>query len=153
MSPKKLLTLIKDTRYPSQLRGVTKTTKRNSKNVEGTVGKYQVKVCLTTSNVVIPNFDNAKDAAKVFAGYYEMKGELRAVYSDAKMDWPNLTTVTCEDVIKNGAVLDKEIMAKEKELTLLKRKRRASNMLLTFKKTFVSASKALKLISERYNFA
>ena len=153
MSPKKLLGLIKDARYPSQLRGVTKTTKQNSKNVEGTVGKYQVKVCLTTSNVVIPNFDNAKDASKVYAAYYEMKGELRALYRDTNMEWPNLTTVTCEDVMNNVAALDKEIMAKEKELTRLKRKRRASIMLLTFKKTFVSASKALKLISERYNFA
>ena len=72
MSPKKLA-LIKDARIPSQLRGVTKTTRRKSKylvqsvvsdRVASLVGKYQVKLCLSTSFIIIQNFENAKDAAK-----------------------------------------------------------------------------------------
>ena len=157
MSSKKLA-LIKDARIPSQLRGVTKTTRRKSKNlvpslVPSAVGKYQVQLCLSTSSIIVPNFENAKDAAKVFAGFYKMKGELGVLYANAKMAWPNLNVVTCEDVEENIAALDKEVQAKKEQLARLERKKQATKALLTFKKTFVSASKALELITERYDFA
>ena len=153
MNPKKLA-LIKDARTPSQLRGVTKTTRRKSKYlVQSAVGKYQVKLCLSTSSIIIPNFENAKDAAKVFAGFYKMKGELRVLCRNAKMVWPNLDVVTCKDVEESVSALDKEIQAKMEQLARLERKKQATKALLTFKKTFVSASKALVLIMERYDFA
>lgn len=155
MSPKKLA-LIKDPRMPSQLRGVTKTTGRMSKDLiqRAVLGRYQVKLCMSTwTSIIIPNFKKAKNAAKVFASFYEMKSELRVLFDNAKMTWPNLTVVTCEDVEENVAALDKEIQAKKEELALLERKKQANKALLTFKKTFVSASTALELITERYDFA
>ena len=158
MSAKKKLALIKDGRFPSQLRGVTKTTAYNCKRVQGAVGKYHVKLYEQESDVskldgIIPNFASHTDAGKVFAGYYEMKSELRTLYQNAMMACPNMKEVTCNNVKKNVAALDNKIAAQEKELARLKCNKLAEQALLAFKESFASASKALELVSERYTFA
>lgn len=158
MSSKKKLTLIKDARFPSELRGVTKTTAYNYKRVKGAVGKYHVKLYELRSHVsrldaIIPNFESPTDAAKVFAGYFEMQSELHILYQNATMACPKVKEVAWEDVKKNVAAIDNEIVAQEKKLARLKCKKQAEQALLVFKESFASSSKALKVVSERYTFA
>ena len=160
MSSKKKLALIKDARFPSELRGVTKTTVYNYKRVKGAVGKYHVKlyelcskVHVSTLDAIIPNFESPTDAAKVFAGYYEMQSELNILYKNATMACPKVKEVDCEDVKKNVAAIDNEIVGQEKKLARLKFQKQAEQALLVFKESFASSSKALKVVSERYTFA
>ena len=93
MRTKKKLSLIPDARFPSELRGVTKTTEWSCTKVQGTVGKYHVKLYenmrsqFPTSGLdtIIPNFEDAKDAAKVFAAWQDMQAELCVLYRNAKI--------------------------------------------------------------------
>ena len=158
MSTKKQLSLISDARFPSELRGVTKTTKWNCKQVQGAIGKYHAKLYENCDHVsgltkVVSNFEDAKDAAKVFAAWRDMKNELRVLCHNAEMSYPNLKQIKCKDVKKNVDLLDKDIEAKEEELERLKCKKRAEQALLVLGESFVSASKALEVVSERYSFA
>ena len=161
MRTKKKLSLIPDARFPSELRGVTKTTEWSCTKVQGTVGKYHVKLYenmrsqFPTSGLdtIIPNFEDAKDAAKVFAAWQDMQAELCVLYRNAKMSCPSLKSITCQDVRNNVASIDKEIVAKEEELARLKCKKQADKALLVLKESFVSATKALELVSARYTFA
>ena len=157
MSTKKQLSLISDARFPSKLRGVTKTTKWNCKQVQGAIGKYHAKLYENCDHVseltkVVSNFEDAKDAAKVFAAWRDMKAELRDLCRNAEMSYPNLKQIKCKDVKKNVDLLDNDIEAKEEELERLKCKKRAEQALLVLGESFVSASKALE-VSERYSFA
>ena len=98
MRTKKKLNLIPDARFPSELRGVTKTTEWSCTKVQGMVGKYRLQLYhvklyenmrsqFPTSGLdtIIPNFEDAKDAAKVFAAWQDMQAELRVLYRNAKM--------------------------------------------------------------------
>ena len=72
---------------------MTKTTEWSCTKVQGTVGKYHVKLYenmrsqFPTSGLdtIIPNFDNAKDAAKVFAAWQDMQAELRVLLTPMSM--------------------------------------------------------------------
>ena len=82
-----------------------------------------------------------------------MQEELRCLYRNANVSYPNLEQIKCNDVKKNIDLLDKEIAAKEEELDRLKSKKRAEQALLVLAESFMSASKALQVVSERYTFA
>ena len=82
-----------------------------------------------------------------------MKSELHILYENATMACPKVKEVAWEDVKKNVAAIDKEIVAQEKKLACLKCKKQAEQALLVFKESFASSSKALKVVSERYTFA